>query len=266
MRAVIHECTVPETATVPASRRAPLPGRHSVDRSTQPIWHADPPASSGVLRTGASLLDVRGHVCAFFHTPDEEYRVLLPFIKRGFELGERAFHVVAPSRREEHVRRLIGAGIDVDAAESSGQLDLRDWTQAHLRGGEFDAANMIDVVAGARAYAEQHGFERTRYVTHMEWALTAGNLTERLAEYEANANRTIPARDDAVICVYHFPAWGGQSLVDAIRTHPLVIIGGYLHENPFFQPVAEFLGELRARRDGDDAEPRYEPDGAADGA
>jgi hypothetical protein len=34
------------------------------------------------------------HVCAFFHSDDEGYRVLLPFIKDGFERGEKAFHLV----------------------------------------------------------------------------------------------------------------------------------------------------------------------------
>jgi hypothetical protein len=29
------------------------------------------------------LLDAEGHVCAFFHGEDEEYCVLLPFIKEG---------------------------------------------------------------------------------------------------------------------------------------------------------------------------------------
>ena len=33
-----------------------------------------------------------------------------------------------------------------------------------------------------------------------------------------------------------------------MRTHPMVIIGGILQENPFFVPPDEFLRELRAAR------------------
>jgi hypothetical protein len=36
--------------------------------------------------------------------------------------------------------------------------------------------------------------------------------------------------------------------VDIMRTHPMLIIGGILHENPFFVPPEEFLQELRTRR------------------
>lgn len=39
--------------------------------------------------------------------------------------------------------------------------------------------------------------------------------------------------------------------MDVLRTHPMVIVGGILQENPFFVPPDEMLRELRSR-----AEPR----------
>ena len=36
-------------------------------------------------------------------------------------------------------------------------------------------------------------------------------------------------------------------VLDILRTHPMVIIGGILQENPFFVPPDEFLRELRER-------------------
>jgi hypothetical protein len=32
-----------------------------------------------------------------------------------------------------------------------------------------------------------------------------------------------------------------------MRTHPMIIVGGILQENPFFVPPDEFLRELRQR-------------------
>ena len=59
-----------------------------------------PSESSQPIRFAGSVLGAQRHVCAFFHSPDEEYRVLLPFIKEGFESGEKAFHIVDPKLRE----------------------------------------------------------------------------------------------------------------------------------------------------------------------
>src|SRR5437867_6588211 len=69
------------------------------------------------IRFAGSTVGARRHVCAFFHSADEEYRVLLPFIKEGFERGENALHVIDPKRREGHVQWLIALGIHVAAAE-----------------------------------------------------------------------------------------------------------------------------------------------------
>ena len=41
-----------------------------------------------------------------------------------------------------------------------------------------------------------------------------------------------------------------------MRTHPLVIIGGIIQEDPFFVPPDEFLRELRERRDAERTTPR----------
>ncbi len=71
---------------------------------------------------GAHLGDAR-HVCAFFRSEDEEYQVLLPFIRDGFDSGDRAIHVLNPDRREGHRRRLAEAGIDTAVAEAHPYTD-----------------------------------------------------------------------------------------------------------------------------------------------
>ena len=41
--------------------------------------------------------------------------------------------------------------------------------------------------------------------------------------------------------------------MDILRTHPMVIIGGILQQNPFFVPPDEFLRELRERAEPNSA-------------
>src|SRR5258708_9139169 len=99
--------------------------------------------SNQPIRFAGSVLGAQRHVCAFFHSADEEYRALLPFIKEGFERGEKAFHIVDPKLRAEHRLRLASVGIDVSAAEKGGQFELRNWADADLRDGHFDPDRML---------------------------------------------------------------------------------------------------------------------------
>ena len=89
-----------------------IPSSHS-DQKEEPIRFA-----------GTELPEDR-HICAFFNTPDEEYRVLLSFIVEGLERGEKAVHVVDPDLREYHLRRLASAGLDVTTLMKSGQLETQ---------------------------------------------------------------------------------------------------------------------------------------------
>ena len=200
------------------------------------------------LRFAGSELGAQRHICAFFHSADEEYRVVLPFIKDGFECGHKAFHVVDPKLRDEHRQRLASGGIDVPAVEQSGQFDLRNWNDVYLRDGRFDQDRMLGLLQEVLEGGRQQGFALTRMVAHVEWALEKQPGVDDLVEYETRVNYIWPQNKDAVICVYDLAKFGGHIVMDILRTHPMVLIGGIIQENPFFVPPDEFLRELRERR------------------
>ena len=123
------------------------------------------------ISLAGSQLGAAWHVCAFFHNPDEEHQILLPFIKEGFACGDRAFPVVNPMLRETHLQRLASAGIDVAVAAPSGQFTLHDWYDAHLRQGHFDQHGMIAYLEEQLKDGPRQGFRLSRAIGHMEWAL-----------------------------------------------------------------------------------------------
>jgi hypothetical protein len=179
------------------------------------------------------LVGAEGHICAFFHSVDEEYDVLLPIVREGFARGERIFYIVDPDLRGDHLARLSAGGIDVVGGEASGQLVMLDWFQTYLATGRLDQEGFMSQFASAQAEGRARGYPRTRFVAHMEWALK-GSL-DQLAAYEIRAN-FVPLEPDVGLCVYQLEHWGGRLLVSALRSHPLVILGGLLHENPFYLP------------------------------
>ncbi len=207
------------------------------------------------IRFAGSQLGAHRHICGFFRTPEEEYHLLLPFIKEGFERGEKAFHVVDPKLRNDHLRRLNSAGINVAVAEKSGQFELCNWEQMYLRDGYFDQDRMLALWRDVLVAAGQRGFPRTRLVAHMEWALEDHEGVSDLIEYEARFNLMHQGGRDPVICTYDLTRFSGDVIMGVLRTHPMVILGGVLQENPFFIPPEQFLQELRERHVRDDFQP-----------
>lgn len=151
------------------------------------------------IRFAGSTLGAYRHICAFFHSPEEEYRVLLPFIKEGFERGERAFHIVDPNLRDDHTKRLSAVGIDVEGAQANGQFELRNWEDAYLREGHFDQNKMLALIQEVLDEGSRKGFALTRLVAHMEWALEDRPGVNDLVEYETRLNYILPRYKDPVI-------------------------------------------------------------------
>jgi hypothetical protein len=150
------------------------------------------------VRLAGAVLDRKRHVCAFFNSKAEEYRVLLPFVTEGFAVGHRAFHIVDPAHRAEHLRRLGEAGIDVAAAEERGQLRVMRWEDAYLREGHFDQDRMLALIEEVLQEGKAKGFPLTRLVANMEWALEDRPGVDDVVEYETRLNFVLPKYDDAV--------------------------------------------------------------------
>jgi hypothetical protein len=195
-----------------------------------------------------SLLDETRHVCAFFNGDDEEYRTLLPFIKEGFHCGHKAIHVVNPDQRLKHNQRLAEAGIDPQSAQESGQLDVLINTDVYLPDGRFDADRMIAVFERLASGNATGGFPLSRICCRMDWAVAERSHVDDVIEFESQVNEVWRNHDDAVICTYHLGQFGGDAVIDIMRTHPMVVIGGILQRNPFYIPPEQFLGEFRQRR------------------
>lgn len=200
---------------------------------------------------GSSLERFR-HVCAFFRSADEEYSTLLPFICDGIGQGERAFHVLGSQYREEHLEQLRKAGVDVQDTQRRRQLEVMTPAETYLRGGGFDRDAMLALIQSVLEAGMDLGFPLTRMIAHAETALKDWSSMTAWVEYEMKLNDILQRFDDPVICTYDANLLNGPLAIDILRTHPVAVIGGRLHVNPFFARPAEFLEDLTARRDHPD--------------
>jgi hypothetical protein len=195
---------------------------------------------------GRATLDRHRHICAFFHSPEEEDATMIPFFKEGIEAGEQALCIVDPAESAEYRQRLSNGGINVAAAEKRGQLICPTWHDTYLQNGRFEPAAMLATVDRVIQERKKAGYSCGRFAGHMEWADPAASLD--LIEYESSLNELLPSCPDTVVCLYQVGRHDGSVIMDVLRTHPLAMVGGIVYENPFYLPPSEFLIELRQRR------------------
>lgn len=198
-------------------------------------------------------VNLRGchHICAFFNSMDEEHRVLGSFYSDGFDRGEKATHIVDAEHRDHYLKRLAEDGVDVKKMIDTGQLEVLPWTDMYVRDHRFDQDAMLASVEELIRSGAGAGYPHTKLVGHhMDWVFADKPAVHNLLEYEARLNDLLSKHSAPVICNYDLSMVSASVAIDIIRTHPLVIIGGLLRENPFFVPPDKFLEEMRGRRPG----------------
>lgn len=182
------------------------------------------------------------HACAFVSGSTDERAVIEPFLAEGMRHGHKAVYIVDPARRSEHEERLAGS------APSSDLLEVTTWNDAHLKGGTFDQDRMmadLEIMIRDNAAA---GRPPIRLVGQMGWVFSSPPGIEQLVAYEAGVNEVLNRGKTPTVCVYDVQRLSGSMMMDLLRAHPLTVMNGVLHENPFYTPADEMLRDLRQRR------------------
>jgi len=204
-------------------------------------------AATRTATLAGSALTCPCHVCAFYNGTDDQYDVLLPFLKEGLDAGDRAVTFVDAHGRADRLARLHQGGIDVAAAERNGQLEIQDWDDAYLCGGRFEPAEMLGFVQDSINTGRGRGFARTRAWANMEWALQDAPGVEQLAVYESRLNFILPLYSEAVVCAYDVTRFPASVLADVARAHPYLLADGRVKANPHYVPPELLVPELEAK-------------------
>jgi DNA-binding NarL/FixJ family response regulator len=229
------------------ARRAGAKGTILKSNADHTLAAAIDSLTSAAIHLANSIVGRFRHIAAFFQSRAEEDSVLQPFFAEGLKQDDKAVHIIEPPSRAQHIARLQEAGIDADETIKRGQLELLSWGRMYLADGHFDQDAMLERIRSALAAGSEQGYARTRLVGHMEWALEDAPGVRDLVEYETRLNDFPHKGDDVIVCAYDLARFSAGVIVDVIRSHPAVVMGGALQDNPFYVPSDLLLAELRRR-------------------
>ena len=127
-------------------------------------------------------------------------------------------------------------------------FEVTPWTEAHLKGGSFDQDRMTAALTEMIRDHAVTGRPPMRLVGQMGWVFSSPPGIEQLVAYEASVNEVLNRGKTPTVCVYDVRRLSGSMMMDLLRAHPLTVMNGVLHENPFYTPAEEMLRDIRQRR------------------
>ena len=184
------------------------------------------------------------HVCAFYRGEADRDRLLTGYLGAGLTAGDKCICVV-DSPYTAHRMAALCPGCD-GPGPSAAQLDVHLPESTYLAGGEFTTGDMLTFWTEHMAKAEVEGYSFCRLAGEMTWALRDAPGVEHLIGYESELNRVTATSPVVVLCLYDLDLFGGEVVVNVVKTHPQVLIQGILIENPYYLQPDEYLKAAQA--------------------
>ena len=186
------------------------------------------------------------HVCSIYEKKSEQLSMAVAFILGGLERGE-TLYIADTNEPEAILTALQRHGIDADAALRSGRLTVSD-NRPYLQKGRFVPGEMIQFLADrCRAAQSKSKHSAFRFAGEMTWVLGSAAGVDRLLEYEAKLNHLLRRRNALCLCQYDRHRFSDDVILGVLRTHPLVVYGSMMAENPYYIPPADFLSGKSSR-------------------
>ncbi len=177
------------------------------------------------------------HIGHFFRTNEEQKTVLVSFIQAGLKAREKCITLMSAGGHQEFQEALTAAGVDVKNTLASGQLVL-DVGKSHPQ-------ELRDMLAEALVEIPDK-FPLLRWAGVMSWALEKVPTTEKLMEWETHCN-TVEKPTAVFLCQYELQTFRGNVVMDALKTHPISVVGNAIHQNPYYEDPEVYLQAVRRR-------------------
>ncbi len=193
--------------------------------------------SSVKLHPIEAHLKLGDHLCSFYENKVEQFQIVLPFLKEGLAKEEKCLYIADENTAEEIKAGLLMHGVDVGAILKSGQLKIVTSREAYIRLGKFDPEAMVSFLVSAAKEALSEGYAGLRVAGEASWILRDMSSLDAFIDYEAMVNealRNLPAK---ALCQYNTKMFFGNILVKVLKTHPRVLLGLDLYENPFYEAL-----------------------------
>lgn len=190
-----------------------------------------------ITRQIDDLIKPGDHLCSFYETKLEQFQIVLPFLATGLAKGEKCLYIADENTAAEIKAGLFMHGVDMERYLRSSQLKIITAKESYLRLGRFDPDAMISFLTLAVREAVKEGYQCLRVAAEASWTMRELSNLDVFIKYEAMVDAVIKGLPTKILCQYNVKMFLGSIVVKVLKSHPRVLMGLDLYENPFHKQV-----------------------------
>jgi DNA-binding CsgD family transcriptional regulator len=189
---------------------------------------------------GVGDIDAAAHLCAFYSGPAERDRLLVPFLQEGLRQGDKCVCVTDQTEPQDMLDR-IGRLNEVKAQLPLEQLEVERAASVYVRAGRFSVEHMTAFLADRATVAAGQHFGRMRAAGEMSGVLPGPPGAHDFFVFESAINKLVTQVPALLMFMYDLDLFGVSMLVDVLKTHPTVLLGGMALANPHYLTPQQHL-------------------------
>jgi hypothetical protein len=182
------------------------------------------------------------HICGLYETEAERDDIIMGFLHEGDLKNDLEIYFpverTAENFREVYMNRFPESKENVT---DISRFLVNDYRQFYFPDGKFIPKRMLEGHEQYFTESQKNGRRNIRATAEMIWALEAIQGVEYLMAYESRLNYFFPGKPWISICLYNLNKFSGSTIVNVLRTHPYVISGGVITQNPYYMDPDIYL-------------------------
>ena len=175
------------------------------------------------------------HIC-YLYNDEEERRRILPRFARHALLDHESFDYLADVPTIGDLpQAMADLGIDRATADLPQEMKIATAMAGYCPGGVFDPDDMLARLRARYLQARAAGLAGARIAGETSWAVRGVPGAERIIECESRINDLVVQTPITVMCQYDLRLFDGAMMFEVMNVHPVMIVGGHVIRNPFYQ-------------------------------
>ncbi len=184
------------------------------------------------------------HIAGLYETEAERDEIINSFFALGVKKGDLQLYCPTEQTESEFKTRFSQFCPECSGkAEDPEHFIIRSAKELYYPNGTFSPSAMDRGLNHFYEESQKNGKRNIRASAEMVWALGAIPGVEHLMAYEARLNHFITGKPWVSICMYNATKFSGSMIINVLKTHPFILNGSILMQNPRFEDPAEWLAK-----------------------
>ncbi|MFH0997250.1 MAG: MEDS domain-containing protein [Pseudomonadota bacterium] len=184
-----------------------------------------------------------GHVVCFYETRDQYFQILVSYLIHGLKTGEKVLYFAPDHALNSLLTDFKEFGFDPSEYLQTDQLIIIDKNDQTIPSEHQYSDKMAAWLKNQTKYAMELGFRRFRLVEDVLKQKSPLSCLDHLVDYADKLNDLTRKHPFFALCMYDLNRVDSDSLINALRSHPLAVVKDQILKNAYYIPPKQLTSK-----------------------